>query len=90
MNLHDLNVTAKLYECRDAAKFILGSTYDETLYPWRHVISDYMQLTHASILQAAVYFGSRTKPDEGPVVMLIMAAAVEMIEDVDLECRDAN
>lgn len=90
MTLQDLNVTAKLYECRDAARWILGETYDDTLYPWRGVIADYMAQTHVTVLQAALRLSERTRPDEGPVVMLIMAAAVEMIEDVDLEVRDAN
>jgi hypothetical protein len=89
MKVHDAerpeqNVRAvgQMYDCRRAAKFILGARYGETIDQWRLIISKQMRQSGDSVLQAALHLGEKSSPSaDGTVLMFIMAAAVEMIEE---------
>ena len=76
----DVRTAARLYECRDAARFIFGDRYVATIEPWRGVLAEQMTRGQQSVLQAALFLGKRTPPDAATTVMLIFAAALEMIE----------
>lgn len=74
--------TARMYECRRAARSILGDKFDATIAPWKAVIADHMQRERRSVLQALIDLGARIHEDDvdGVLLMLLTAAAVEMIE----------
>ena len=76
-----IKIAARLYECRDAARFLLGARYATALTPWRALISDQMARAQMSVSQAVLYLGERTPVGDGAALLLMMAAAVEMIEE---------
>lgn len=85
----DIEMTARLYECRTAARSILGAGFDSTLEPWRAVIAARMQAQHCSVLQAVIDLGAPLV--DGLALMLLMAAAVELIEQpASVEAGDSH
>lgn len=76
----DVKMAGRLYECRDAARLILGSRYAETIAPWKVVIGAHMHAGTLSVLQAVIRIGHTLRGDDATVLMLVMAAAVEMME----------
>ncbi len=76
----NVDMMARLYDCRSAARGILGGSYKKTLEPWRGLIGRVMAAKELSTLQAAIDIGKHIDPSDGMSLMLAMAAAVEMIE----------
>lgn len=73
-----VKIAARLYECRDAARFIFGASYTGFIKPWRTVIAKEMEARRTTVLQAALALGKQA--DNESMVMLIVAAAVEMLD----------
>lgn len=69
-----------LYDCRRAARGILGDSYAATLTPWREFIRRVMQAKGLSTLPAALDIGKHVEPHDGLSLMLVFAAGVELIE----------
>jgi hypothetical protein len=76
----DIEMTARLYDCRSAARGILGPSYVSTLRPWREFVGRVMEAKKLSTLQAVIDIGKHIDPCDGTALMLVMAAGVEMIE----------
>lgn len=76
----DVDMMARLYDCRSASRGILGASYKNTLKPWRGLIGRVMVAKDFSTLQAVIDIGKHIDPSDGMSLMLAMAAAVEMIE----------
>ncbi len=72
-----IKMAAKLYECRDAAKTLLGGQYAPKMRQWGEVISGKARESGCSELAAAV---ALAKDADGFCAMVIMAAVVEMTE----------
>ncbi|HXD20117.1 MAG TPA: hypothetical protein VN654_24045 [Vicinamibacterales bacterium] len=75
-------MAAQLYRCRSAARSLLGDEFDERIAPWKAAIADHMQRERRTVLQALIDLGGYIhKADvDGLLLMLLTAAAVEMIE----------
>lgn len=84
MNRAEQNVrtASDLYEARRAAKSLLGSSYAETLKPYRDFIARVMKAEELPVLRAALKIGESIPPSDPIPLMCVMAAAVEMIEAV--------
>ncbi len=76
----DADMTARLYDCRSAARGILGASYVDTLKPWRDLVARVMAAKRMTVLQAAIDIGKHIEPSDGLSLMLAFAASVEMIE----------
>jgi hypothetical protein len=75
-----VEMTGRLYDCRRAARWILGASYVDTLKPWRDLIARVMMAKRLSTLQAVIDIGGHIEPHDGMTLMLAFTAAVEMIE----------
>jgi hypothetical protein len=73
-----IQTAARLYECQKTARSLLGEEYAEQIQPWRQVISAHMASKGRSLMQAVIDLGQDAS-DVG--LMMLAAAAVEMIED---------
>lgn len=86
MNL--VQMTAKLYEARDAMKFLFGtpniSGYQKMIAEHQGFIRRAMEQQKCGELSAALWLIKQLKekhPDTGPIIELcLLAACVEMIE----------
>lgn len=76
----DIEMMNRLYDCRRAARGILGESYETTLKPWRDFVGRVMQAKSLTVLQAVIDIGLHLEPHDGMSLMLVMAAGVEMIE----------
>lgn len=73
-----ITVTAKLYKCRDSARFLLGDRYAARMADYGSAITEVAAKLKCSELQAATKMVERT--GDGMTQMLIFAAAVELAE----------
>ena len=73
-----IEIAAKLYKCRDSARFLLGERYTEKMTDYGTAIKRAAIKMHCSHLKAAMAMAERT--DDGMLQMLIFAAAVELAE----------
>lgn len=71
-------IAARLYECRDTAKNILGDKYHDRLSAYMDAIKQVAETRKTGALEAALIMAKNT--DDGMTTMLIMAAAVEIEE----------
>lgn len=77
-----IKVAAKLYECRDLAKLVLGDRYADTMLDYGKKLKEIASKTGQSELRVAQewaesYFAETRKSE---TVTIIMAAAVELFE----------
>lgn len=77
-----INIAHRMYQCRRTAWQIFGDGTPETLIPWQASIRAEMSETGKDELLSALSLAEKAKGQEreGVRIMLIMAAAVEMIE----------
>ena len=73
-----ITVAAKLYKCRDSARFILGERYTEKMADYGKAISEVATRLKCSEISAATKMAEST--DDGMLQMMIFAAAVELAE----------
>jgi hypothetical protein len=76
----DVKLAAWLYDCRSAARGLLGDSYAETLKPYRAFISRVMREKKLPVLRATLDIGKHIAEGDPVPLMMLMAAAVEMME----------
>lgn len=76
----DVMTVARLYECRRAAMFILGDKFHVTIRPWRERIAADMKANQRTVFQSVIKMGHAIPESDGVATMLLMAAAVELVE----------
>lgn len=87
-NEHVVKMAAKLYECRDAARSILGEKYPERMMEYGDLVRRLAAADGCGEIDA----GTRLAKSAGNAiqVMLVMAATVEIIEPSNAELRGAS
>lgn len=77
-----IKVAAKLYECRDTAKRFYRNEFKDKVDPYKKLITRYMDKTGKSVLISVLEICEidEIKEKGGFVIMMFMAAAVELIE----------
>lgn len=85
----DVATCAKLYECRRAAMFILGDKFHVTIRPWREAIEAHMQAKQRTVFQSVIDMARLIPESDGAALMLLMAAAVDLIESGGRPVRTA-
>jgi hypothetical protein len=72
---------AKLYQCRDCAKFLFGDDYHQKIEPYQQVIKSLAAAEELEIIPAATRIcNTGNNKENGMLQMIILAAAVEIIE----------
>jgi hypothetical protein len=74
----DVKATARLYECRDALRFLHGAKYDALVQPWKDGILSRLD-PGGSVLSYVINAADFHKDDV--VTIWLMAAAVEIISN---------
>jgi hypothetical protein len=77
-------MAARLYECRDAARSLLGAHYAQDMALWAMAIRGTAQTDGCSELAAATKMAKET---DGFGAIVVMAAFVEMTEPSNAELR---
>ena len=72
-----VQIAAKLYECRDAAKFLLGDKYHERMAAYGEIVKSTANAMECGEIKAAMTLASK---NGGMAAMLYMASVVEMTE----------
>ncbi|KLD65455.1 hypothetical protein [Dyella japonica] len=76
-----VEITAKLYRIRDAAKFMLGDKYKAEMAEWRQAIEQVAAARQVTPLGAATLLGKKLIQEGSEYAFLsVMAAYVEMAE----------
>ena len=79
--MNQVQMAAKLYECRDTAKKFYGKDFKSKLEPYTKIVKDVMQARHLDVIPALLLISkSETYNSSGMVQMMFMAATVELIE----------
>lgn len=73
----EVKIAAKLYECRDSAKQLLGDSYKARMDAYGQIIKSTAKTTGKTEMSAAIYCVKRTG---GVAALCYMAAAVELDE----------
>ena len=77
----EIKAAAKLYECRDAAKFLFKEEYNDKLKPFIHIIKQTMSANKVDAIPSLLIISkTRMYQESGMAQMLFMAAIVEIIE----------
>jgi len=74
-----IQITAKIYECRDAAKSLLGDGYNKRMFEYGEIISAVSSSKKIGIIAAASELANDPRAS-GYEKIQILASAVEMIE----------
>lgn len=75
-----IKLAAKLYKCRDSAKSLYGEKYKEKMQEYiKYIFAAMLKFEEPDNLKAAIKLAEEYK-DNGIIVMNIMAAVVELIE----------
>lgn len=82
MDEKTVKLTAKLYECRDAARTLLGASYFEHMREYAKVIDDCAVHDNCSFLSAAIRLAKQT---QAPTSVFLLAAVVEHSEPSNAE-----
>lgn len=77
--MNAIQLTAKLYECRDAAKVLCGDKYQERMQQLGQYIAKVAEREKQNEVSVALAMCKGCSL-EGADVALVMAAAVELIE----------
>ena len=72
-----IQITPKLYACRDAARWVLGDGYRQRMSDLGDALSDTARVSNCNVLQAAT---NAARGSDGLDAMQILAAAVELME----------
>lgn len=75
-----VRVAGRLYEIRDAMRGLFGPKFAERVQPYRCLLERVQTQQECDVLGAAMWLGRRVDPTDTAEILLIMAAAVEMIE----------
>ena len=75
--MNTVQMAAKLYECRDTAKRLLGAKYGERMRDWGEVVTARATQEKCGVMAA----GIRTaRMVDGMDAVMILAATVELVE----------
>lgn len=76
-----IEIAAKMYRCQDTAKGLYKADYTEKIKPYRNVIAGYMKAHKCCEIEAVLGIcQDDVIKENGIMVMLFMAAAVELVE----------
>lgn len=76
-----IQITAKLYQCQETAKNLFKEEYNERIQWYINLINDFATKHKLETLPAVISICQReTIRSNGVAMMMIMAAAVEIIE----------
>jgi hypothetical protein len=79
-----IKITAKLYECRDSAKFIFKDNFQESLQPFLDIVHQVMKANNQNPLEALLTISkTNTYLNNGMAQLLFMTAVVEIMEPSD-------
>ena len=79
--MNQVQMAAKLYECRDTAKRIFKEEYKAKLEPYIHLVQIVMKANNLEEIPALLKISQTETYQENPMgQMLFMAAVVELIE----------
>jgi aminopeptidase C len=77
----EIKIAAKLYECRDTAKKFFKELYPEKIKPYVSLINAVAKANNLDKLHAVLKIAElKTINNDGFAMMMVMAAAVEIIE----------
>lgn len=72
-----IQISAKLYECRDTARRLLGDKYHDRMEAYGKLIQDVMDRKKCNELKAGMLLAQHA---DGMVSIMVFAATVELIE----------
>lgn len=76
-----IKLAAKLYECRDAARMLFKEEYFTKIIYYKDLIHLYEKQNNVDTIPAVITMCKSLKGnDNGFMIMMLMAAAVEIIE----------
>lgn len=75
--MNAVQMAAKLYECRDHAKNLLGDKYHERMRDWGEVVTSFATQEKCDTMAAGIYIARMV---DGMDAMMILAATVELVE----------
>lgn len=79
--MNAIQITAKLYKCRDTAKQFFRDKYKERLNPYTHILKEVMKANNLDEIQALLIVSeTQTYQEDGFRQMMFLAAVVELIE----------
>lgn len=74
-----VRIAARLYEIRDAMRRLFGERYAEQLKPFQQMLERLKEQSGLDTLAAATYIAKQLDAGD-PAIMMLMAAAVEIVE----------
>jgi hypothetical protein len=77
MTVNYVQMAAKLYECRDTAKRLLGDKYPDTIRRWGEIVERRAKQEEGDILATSIHMA---KMVGGADAVMLLAAAVELVE----------
>lgn len=81
--MNQIQIAAKMYEARDAMRFLWKETYPSEIAKYQEFIKAQMAKADADALHATMELMQKLQskfPDSGVTQAMILAACVEMIE----------
>lgn len=79
--MNQVQMAAKLYECRDTAKRFFKEEYKTRLEPYTHIVKSVMKANNLEEIPALLKISqTETYQENGMAQMMFMAAVVELIE----------
>lgn len=78
--MNQVQISGKLYDCRDTAQRFLRTRYKPTMDSLSHNIKRVAEVKKCSALEAATLLGNEAKFDDPILSVMILAAYVEMVE----------
>ena len=88
MDRHMIKMAAKVYQCQDAAKKIYGKEYPEKVKFYVDFVKAFSEKEQLDTLQSILKIcEDKEVLENGMAVMLLMAAAVEIIEPEEINNR---
>lgn len=75
--MNQVQMAAKLYECRDTAKRLLGDRYAKEMREWGRIIANCATHEKCDTMAAGI---NMAKMVDGINVLMILAATVELVE----------
>ena len=75
--MNAVQMAAKLYECRDTAKRLLGDRYQNEMREWGQIVTNCATQEKCDTMAAGIHMA---KMVDGMNVVMILAATVELVE----------
>ncbi|MFY9326481.1 MAG: hypothetical protein WAO76_00435 [Georgfuchsia sp.] len=75
--MNAVQMAAKLYECRDTAKSLLGDRYQAAMRDWGEVVLRRATIENSGVMAAGIHMAQMVR---GVDAMMLLAATVELVE----------